>query len=100
MINIIEYKRDLNIILNYIKEINLQDSFEIELNILEKFPDFYEKYPFIVKKISKNEDITMLYTMLDKIQQVQENNTSMTNVEKELGETLANKYLYPVLKPK
>ena len=98
MLNIEEYKKNLQYVLDYVNEINERDSFEIELRVMNDFPDFYEKYPFIVKKIAKKEDISMLYTMLDNIKEVQDNKTSMTHVEKALGEQLAEKYLYPVLR--
>ena len=41
------------------------DSFDFELEIMTQFPDFYQAHPFLVKKLCKRDDISMLYKMLD-----------------------------------
>ena len=69
-----------------------------KLKILELYPEFYDNYPFLVKKLCKNQDITMLYTMLEKLNQIEKGNSTLENVERNLGEQLAEKYLYPNIK--
>jgi len=70
-----------------------------ELAIAEKFPDFWDKYPFLAKKLVKdNQDLSMLETMLSKIDKINQGETSMAAVEYDLGNKLADQYLTPVLK--
>ena len=79
-------------VIEYYKE--SMDSYKIELNILEQYPDFYDKYPFLVKKICKGDDLTILYKMIDNIELVNSGKESLSNVEHKLGEELAETYLY------
>lgn len=77
------------------------DIFDFELEIMTKYPEFYDSHPFLVKKLCKRDDLTILYKMLDNLTKVEEGNKSLASVELSLGEELANKYLYPVVgKPK
>ena len=66
----------------------------IEGKLSEKFPEFAEKYPFLLKKIAKNENIEYLYKMIEGIKEIEIGNKTMEQVEKSLGEGLADKYLY------
>lgn len=76
----------------------IKESFDIELRIMEVFPEFYQSHPFLIKKLCKREDISMLYTMLSNLQQVEDGNKTLSNVELHLGNQLAKQYLYPVVK--
>jgi hypothetical protein len=69
--------------------------FDLELELLEVFPEFYDQYPFLVKKICKKDDLTFLYKMLENLDMVEKGDKSMATVELNLGEELAGKYLYP-----
>ena len=69
--------------------------FDLELELLEVFPEFYDQYPFLVKKICKKDDLTFLYKMLDNLDMVEKGDKSMATVELNLGQELAGKYLYP-----
>jgi hypothetical protein len=99
---------DIDVIKSTVKSINLAldklieegntDPFENELKILELFPEFYDNYPFLVKKLCKKQDISMLYNMLENLKQIENGNKTLETVEKKLGEELANEYLYPNLK--
>lgn len=80
-------------ILQYLKTINHKNLMEKEILVANKFPQFYKDKPFLVKKLCKGNDISMLYTMLDKIDDIQQNKISQTQVEMELGNDLANTYL-------
>jgi hypothetical protein len=84
--------------INLMIEDNINDPFEWEMRILEKHCDFYSNYPFLVKKLCKRDDLNMLYTMLDNLEQIQSGDKKITDVEMDLGNNLANKYLYPKLK--
>ena len=69
------------------------DSFKNELIIMEAYPEFYDEHPFLVKKICKQDDLTILYKMLDSLELVNNGSDTISNVEHKLGEELANKYL-------
>ena len=74
------------------------DPFDFELEIMTQYPEFYQAHPFLVKKLCKRDDITMLFKMLDSLQAVQDGQQSLTSVEMNLGAQLANKFVYPNLK--
>ena len=74
------------------------DSFKHELQILELYPEFYDNYPFLVKKICKNDDMNMLYKMFENLQEIENGDTTINNVELKLGNELASQYLYPNIK--
>ncbi len=76
----------------------VNDAFEYEMKIMETHPGFYQSNPFLVKKLCKKEDISMLYKMLDSLNKVESGEKSLTSVEMNLGNELANKYIYPKLK--
>lgn len=88
-----EIKKEINLI--KLKKSNLLD---IEIEISTRFPDFYDSHPYLVKKVCKGDDLTMLYEMLNKLDHVEKGNETLTSVETNLGHTLADKYLYPNLK--
>jgi hypothetical protein len=74
------------------------DDFNLELKIIDKFHDFYETHPFLVKKICKQDDISTLYVMLDNLEKVEKGEKTLAGVELNLGNQLANQYLYPNIK--
>ena len=93
----------INTINGYIKELNQQnikDEFEIELKIMENYPESYQNYPFLIKKLCKKDDISMVYHMLNNLKKVESGESSFEKIEHTLGEELAHKYLYPKLKNK
>ena len=73
------------------------DSYENEIKILDLYSDFYDNYPFLVKKICKQDDMSFFYKMLDNLDQVEKGNQTLNNVELNLGKELATEYLYPNL---
>lgn len=70
------------------------------LRLEKEFPKFSEKYYSLLKLIVKGEDISYLFKMLEMIESVQKNEKNIDEVEKNLGEELAEKYLYPSLSKK
>lgn len=83
--------------INILRESGVKDTFAIEMDVLNNFPEFYNEYPFLVKKICKGDDLTILYKMLKGLKKVENGEKSLFQVETPLGEELANKYLYPNL---
>jgi hypothetical protein len=75
------------------KNIGENNIFNLEMNIAEMFPEFYDEYPFLVKKICKGDDIETLYKMLQCLNQVEKGKKSLCEVEKKLGNELLNKYI-------
>lgn len=73
------------------------DPFDLELKFMESHPEFYQQHPFLVKKLCKKEDITMLFKMLTNLDQVEKGEKSLASVELKLGNELANQYIYPKL---
>ena len=66
---------------------------DIEMELIEKYPDFYNEYPFIIKKIIKGDDLAMLDVFFRQLEQVQSGNKSLEKVEYNLGQDLAKKYI-------
>lgn len=99
--NTMSIKEHIVMINEHIKTMELagkKDVFEFELELLEVFPEFYDKYPFLVKKLCKRGDLSVLYKMIDSLEQIEQGNKSMAGVEMNLGQELATKYLYPSMK--
>ena len=93
-INIIKEKVEL--IQKSIKKIEyngIKDPFQIELILMDEYPDFYQSYPFIVKKLCKKDDISMLYQMFNNLEKVETGNKSLASVELDLGDKLAKLYI-------
>jgi hypothetical protein len=78
----------------------ITDSFDFEMKIMELYPEFYQSNPFLVKKIARREDLSMLDKMLQQLENVESGNKSLASVELKLGEELADQYLYPVINKK
>jgi hypothetical protein len=98
--NLIWVRNSINNILKHIEYLisnGNTDSFDIELNIMEKYPEFYEKHPFLVKKMCKQEDLSILNVMLNELENIEKGNKTLSGVELKLGEELANTFLYPSL---
>lgn len=88
---------------NRINQMELEgksDPFDFEMDILETFPEFYQSHPFLVKKLCKRDDLTMLNKMLGELEKVESGDKSLAGVELRLGDELANQYLYPVINKK
>ena len=74
------------------------EPFDFELEIMTQYPEFYNEYPFLVKKLCKKEDTSMLYKMFENLEQVQSGDKSLASVELKLGNELADKYINSVVK--
>jgi hypothetical protein len=96
---------DITMIENIIKKYrnqNMTDSFKLEMRFIDEMPELYEKYPSIVKRFcrSDNLDNSFLYKMLDELDKVNNGEQTMQSTELRLGEELAQKYVYPVIDKK
>jgi len=80
----------------------ITDSFELESYFIQNMTEYYESYPHLIKRLSReeNQDNSFLYKMIDSLEQVNNGEKSLTSVELSLSNELANKYLYPILEKK
>jgi hypothetical protein len=98
MASINSIKSNIEMIKTYINLLELEGiskPFDFEMKILEKFPEFYGEYPFLVKKLTQRVDLSVLNKMIDQLEQVDAGNISLASVEMNLGSELANQYIYP-----
>jgi hypothetical protein len=102
--NIDEIKKNIQELEKHIKDLKTQgiiNSFDLEMKLIELMPEFYDLYPSIVKRFCREDadkqDNTYLYKMLGLIEQVKTGEKSLDSVEMNLGEELAQKFVYPVV---
>ena len=86
----------LNKLIDEMKSKGNNDILEHELEILHTYPEFYNNYPFLVKKVCKGGDLSMLDTMFKNLEIVESGNKSLASVELNLGNKLAEQYLNPI----
>jgi hypothetical protein len=88
----------INDLINNMKEKGNHKILDHELEVMDKYPEFYQSYPFLVKKVCKGDDLSMLETMFNNLEKVESGDNSLASVELKLGQNLASKYLDPVIK--
>ena len=88
----------INDLINNMKEKVNHKILDHELEVMDKYPEFYQSYPFLVKKVCKGDDLSMLETMFNNLEKVESGDNSLASVELKLGQNLASKYLDPVIK--
>lgn len=93
-----EYIIKINDIISNMKEKGNHNIVDHELEVLNTYPEFYQSYPFLVKKVCKGDDLGMLDTMFNNLEKVESGDKSLASVELKLGQNLASKYLDPVVK--
>jgi len=62
----------------------------------EKFSDFYQKYPTLMKLLVKEENIDMLEVILQKIEKIKKSEVSKDDGELDMGQHLYDTYVFPV----
>lgn len=96
-------KENVKAILYKINQLEIKgitNPFDFEMEIMESHPEFYQSHPFLIKRLCKRGDMSMLYKMLEQLNNVESGDKSLAGVELNLGEELANQYLYPVINNK
>ena len=68
---------------------------EIEMFFLENDSEFYERYPYLIKKLIKGGSLEFLDVMLKNLEKIENSEQTKASVELKLGEDLAQKFLYP-----
>jgi len=77
----------------------ITDSFDLELYFMNNMTEMYDMYPSLIKRLCReeNQDNSFLFKMLDTLDQVNKGDTPLAIAEMQLGEELAEKYLYPIV---
>lgn len=72
-----------------------KDEEEYKAEMEKRFPQFSFRYYAIFQKIISGDDITPLIEMLAQIERVKCGEIDIEEAEKNIGQSLANKYVYP-----
>lgn len=68
-----------------------------ELYLMEKYDELYSNFPFLIKKLTKiendEENLKILFELVDKMDDINSGKSDKTTVEAELGKKLADKYM-------
>ena len=70
---------------------------EFHLKMEELFPSFIKNYGAIYKMVVKSTDLTLLYTMIDNMNDVCKGDKKFEDVRSKFGSILADKYVPPEL---
>ena len=73
-----------------------EDKSKYQDELRKLFPTFAEEYPSLFKKVILNQDLSMLDQMLKSIDDLNTGKNEK-DITTSIGESLAEKYLYPVL---
>ena len=87
-------KKNINDINNEIiklKKQKLITVYDLEITIMDLYSEFYNNYPFLVKKLCKSDNIDMIYTMLNELEKVEQGD-DFKDIENKLANNLATKY--------
>jgi len=82
------------------QEIKKIDRLQFEFALRDIFPTFSQEHPFLFRKIVMGDDLAFLYKMLEGITKIKNGTLSVKEVEQDLGNDLANTYVYPALNAK
>ena len=95
-----EMREKISYIQTKILELSAQNknNTDIEIFFMENDSEFYEKYPYLIKKLVKGGSLEFLEIMLENIEKIENGEQTQAATELKLGEDLANQFLYPVIK--
>ena len=80
---------------NKLLKTGITNMVEIEMNVSELFPEFYEDYMSIVKRICRGDDMKYLEEMFKHLGKIQNGEQTLAATELNLGDKLAKEMLYP-----
>jgi hypothetical protein len=95
-----EKKKDIEIIRNKLKELRrngITDSFELEMKMMEEVPEQYSSYPWLIKRLTKSEDETILNKFLESLERVVLGEQTLAATELNLGLELKKQFLDSIL---
>jgi hypothetical protein len=90
-----EIKEKVQLITEKVNELrsNNVSNIEIESYFFNNEEALYQKYPFLIKKIIKNDNLDFLDKMVSNLQMVETGDQTFASTELKLGEELAKEYL-------
>lgn len=97
-IDIDQIKKDIETIKNLIEESEkkgITSSILLENEVYDYNENLYNKYPWIVKHLCRKEDTKYLDKMINALERVSKGELTIQEAGKDLGEELAEKYIYP-----
>lgn len=86
-------EEEINIITKRVKELKNMDDMNKEMTIVTEFPELYDKYPFLIKKICKGENMDFLKVMKEKINNINNNVISKTEADVDITKKLTDTYI-------
>jgi hypothetical protein len=97
-----EVKFDVNDLKNKIESIKLKitelkekstTNNDIEAYFFNNEEQLYQKYPYLIKKLIKNDDLEFLDKMISNLEMVESGEQTFASTELKLGKELADQYL-------
>ena len=77
---------------DHMKALRRDNKFEYMYQLFQKFPEFSEKHPTLLKKVANHDDLTHLETMFSNIEAIQQNKITRTQAESQMGNAMAEQY--------
>lgn len=91
-----DIKKTIDRIKNINNKILSKSLEEKEDYFFKNYPDIMNKYPFLVSQICSGKDLETLDYMLNSLEQIEKGNISKDNMDKIVGERLAEEYVKPI----
>jgi hypothetical protein len=87
-------RKEVNVILKFMDKSEYKKCIDarMEYILIEEFEDFAEKYPMLLKKIAKRENLNELDKMLKAIELINKNEVSKQHMDMQIPLNLAEKY--------
>lgn len=99
----IEKKKNVELIKNKLKELRdkgIKDSFELEMKMIEELPEQYDSFPWLIKRLTKSEDETILNKFIESLEKVVSGEQTLAATELNLGLELKKQFLDDILEKK
>lgn len=80
------------------KALRIQDNKQYVAEMEQLFPDFSFRYFALFMQVISGEDITPLFEMLLQIDRLKSGSITIEDAEKNVGDVLAKRYIYPNVK--
>jgi hypothetical protein len=87
-----ETKELINFDYNFNKDKLKIIEFITEIKFLKEYPELYDNYMTLVKRLCKSDDYTMLNKFIEELDKVHNGNKSLASVELKLGMELKNQF--------
>jgi len=95
-----EKKKNVELIKNKLKELRdmgINDSFQLEMRIMEELPEQYSTFPWLIKRLTKSQDDAILNKFLESLEKVVLGEQTLASTELNLGLELKKQFIDSVL---